>query len=207
MTGTDTSLFATGVYGVVKTVACILFLLFIADSLGRRKSLLWTSSMLMVVLFIIGIYGRVQPPVEGNSITAFGYVAIICIYLWAAFFQFGWGPACWILISEIPTARLRAVNVSMGAATQWLFNFIMARTVLTMQNTMGYKGYGMFFMFGCFDFLMGVFVYLFVPETKGLSLESMDELFGMTEPGEQLDAGAEDGRRVAGVDGEETGKK
>ncbi|KAG6060652.1 hypothetical protein E4U32_003343 [Claviceps aff. humidiphila group G2b] len=200
MTGTDTSLFATGVYGVVKTVACIVFLLFVADSLGRRRSLLWTSPMLMIVLFIIGIYGRVQPPVEHQPVTAFGYVAITCIYLWAAFFQFGWGPACWILVSEIPTARLRAVNVSIGAATQWLFNFIMARTVLTMQNTMGYKGYGMFFMFGSFDVLMGIFVYLFVPETKGLSLERMDELFGMAETAKQLDTEVEAGDgKVTGV--------
>ncbi|KAG6012606.1 hypothetical protein E4U54_007425 [Claviceps lovelessii] len=208
MTGTDSSLFATGVYGIVKTVACMLFLLLIADSLGRRRSLLWTSPMLMVVLFIIGIYGRVQPPVEGNPVTAFGYVAIICIYLWAAFFQFGWGPACWILISEIPTARLRAVNVSIGAATQWLFNFVMARTVLTMQNTMGYKGYGMFFMFGSFDLLMGVFVYLFVPETKGLGLERMDELFGMTELDmKQLHARGplEEGRQMSSVRGAERG--
>lgn len=57
------------------------------------------------------------------------------------FFQFGWGPCCWIVISEIPTARLRAMNVALGALTQWLFNFIIARTVLTMQLTMGYKGY------------------------------------------------------------------
>ncbi|KAG6128066.1 hypothetical protein E4U12_005446 [Claviceps purpurea] len=212
MTGTDTSLFATGVYGVVKTVACIVFLLFVADSLGRRRSLLWTSPMLMIVLFIIGIYGRVQPPVEHQPVTAFGYVAITCIYLWAAFFQFGWGPACWILVSEIPTARLRAVNVSIGAATQWLFNFIMARTVLTMQNTMGYKGYGMFFMFGSFDVLMGIFVYVFVPETKGLSLERMDELFGMAETAKQLDTEVEggDGQVTSvqkGAQEERTGKK
>lgn len=50
-----------------------------------------------------------------------------------------------------------------------------------MQNTMGKAGYGMFFMFGSFCFLMGVFVYFFVPETKGLSLEKMDELFGVTD--------------------------
>ncbi|KAG5978739.1 hypothetical protein E4U55_006008 [Claviceps digitariae] len=207
MTGTDSSLFATGVYGIVKTVSCMVFLLFVADSLGRRKSLLCTSPMLMTVLFIIGIYGRVQPPVEGNPVTPFGYVAITCIYLWASFFQFGWGPVCWILISEIPTARLRALNVSIGAATQWLFNFVMARTVLTMQNTMGYKGYGMFFMFGCFDFLMFVFVYLFVPETKGISLEKMDEVFGMTEPGKESDAGSEVRRQDGSIHEMETWKR
>lgn len=68
-----------------------------------------------------------------------------------------------------------------------------------MQNTMGRAGYvsdehiqavlaitniysqGMFFMFGSFCFLMGIFVFFFVPETKGLSLEKMDELFGVTD--------------------------
>lgn len=44
-----------------------------------------------------------------------------------SFFQFGWGPACWIVVSEIPTARLRATNVALGAGTQWLFNFVAAR--------------------------------------------------------------------------------
>ncbi|KAL6849686.1 hypothetical protein ACO1O0_009229 [Amphichorda felina] len=96
-------------------------------------------------------------------------------------FQFGWGPACWILVAEIPTARLRALNVSLAAATQWLFNFIVARTVLTMQRTMGKAGYGMFFMFGSFDLLMFIFVFFFIPETKGLSLEKMDELFGVVD--------------------------
>lgn len=79
-----------------------------------------------------------------------------------SFYQFGWGPCCWILVSEIPTARLRSMNVALGAATQWLFNFIIARSkcgmlvllnlsmtllttylqaVLTMQQTMGEAGY------------------------------------------------------------------
>ncbi|CAM1508072.1 Fc.00g049200.m01.CDS01 [Cosmosporella sp. VM-42] len=188
MDGTETSLFATGVYGIVKVTGCAIFLIFAADSLGRRRSLLWTSAAMGIVMYIIGIYGRVEPPVKGQPISAFGYVAITCIYLWAAFFQFGWGPCCWILVSEIPTARLRATNVAIGAATQWLFNFVIARTVLTMQETMGKAGYGMFFMFGSFCAIMGTFVWFFVPETKGLSLEAMDDLFGVTELGKQLDA-------------------
>ncbi|KAF4120781.1 to MFS quinate transporter [Geosmithia morbida] len=192
MTGTETGLFATGVYGIVKTAACGIFLVFIADSLGRRMSLLWTSIAQGFVMYLIGIYGRVEPPVEGKGVSAFGYVAIVCIYLWAAFFQFGWGPACWILVSEIPTARLRATNVALAAATQWLFNFIVARTVLTMQATMGKAGYGMFFMFGSFDLLMFIFVFFFVPETKGLSLEKMDEVFGVVDPNSTGKAGVYD---------------
>lgn len=61
---------------------------------------------------------------------------------------------------------------------------------------MGQAGYGMFFMFGTFNFLMGVFVFFFIPETKGLSLEKMDELFGVTDNSKQADIEAEHAERV-----------
>lgn len=69
MTGTTVSLFATGVYGIVKVVGCALFLVFCADSLGRRRSLLWTSCAQAVTMYIIGIYGRVEPPVKGQDVS------------------------------------------------------------------------------------------------------------------------------------------
>lgn len=56
-----------------------------------------------------------------------------------------------------------------------------------MQDTMGQAGYGMFFMFGTFDLLMFVFVWFFVPETKGISLEKMDELFGVVDHTKSLE--------------------
>lgn len=69
MTGNDSQLFATGVYGVVKTAACFIFLVFVADSLGRRWSLLWTAASQGIFLFIVGIYGRVQPPIAGEPVS------------------------------------------------------------------------------------------------------------------------------------------
>lgn len=128
MTGTTASLFATGIYGILKVLGVAVFLVFVADSVGRRRSLIWTGAAQAVMMFIIGIYARVEPPVPGTPISSFGYVAIVCIYLWAGIYQLGWGPCPWVLMSEIPTARLRALNVSLGAATQWLFNFVIARS-------------------------------------------------------------------------------
>lgn len=60
---------------------------------------------------------------------------------------------------------------------------------------------GMFFMFGTFCIIMGIFVFFFVPETKGLSLESMDELFGVVPQGKEADMGerSEDARSVRSV--------
>lgn len=70
-------------------------------------------------MFIIGIYVKVDPPIMGAKIPPFGYVALVCIFLFAGFYQFGWGPCPWIVVSEIPTARLRSMNVAIAAATQW----------------------------------------------------------------------------------------
>lgn len=179
--GTSTSLFSTGIYGIVKVTSCICFLLFMADSLGRRRSLLWTSIAQGCAMFYIGLYVRIAPPKEGQDVPPAGIVALVCIFLFAAFFQFGWGPACWIYASEIPTARLRSMNVALAAATQWLFNLIVARVVPNMLATVGSNGYGTYLIFGSFCFSMFVFVWFLVPETKGISLERMDELFGVTE--------------------------
>jgi len=194
--GRSTGLFATGIYGIVKVISCTIFLLFMADSLGRRLSLLWTSIGQGVCMLFIGLYIRIEPPIKGVPTPPVGYVSLVCIYLFAAFFQFGWGPCCWILASEIPTARLRATNVSLAASTQWLFNFVIVRAVPVMLVTVGKStipairseqtlthvgahGYGTYIIFSSFAFSMFVFVWFFIPETKGLSLEAMDALFGV----------------------------
>jgi len=190
--GTSASLFATGVYGIVKMATCAAFLLFVADSLGRRKSLLWTSIAQGIAMFYIGFYVRFDPPVKGAAVPASGYVALVMVYLFASFFQFGWGPVCWIIVSEIPSARLRAMNVAMAAATQWLFNFVVSRATPNMIATVGNAGYGTYFIFGSFCFSMFFVTWFFVPETKGLSLEGMDEVFGVVEGKNHDEEGAHD---------------
>ncbi|KAI0184527.1 general substrate transporter [Xylaria flabelliformis] len=194
--GTSNSLLGTGVYGIVKVVSCAIFLLFMADSLGRRRSLLVSGIGQSFCMFYIGIYVRVAPPKEGQPVPVAGYFALAFIFVFAAFFQFGWGPACWILVSEIPTARLRPLNVALAAATQWLFNFVVARTLPVMLATLGPGGYGTYFIYGSFGVIMVTFVFFFIPETKGVSLEHMGELFG-EEPVGTKNAGEEDNKPAA----------
>jgi hypothetical protein len=80
------------VYGIVKMVMCGLFLIFAADSLGRRKSLLWTSIAMGLSMLYVGLFVRIAPPQAGVPVSPAGYVALVCIYLFASFFQWGWGP-------------------------------------------------------------------------------------------------------------------
>lgn len=109
-------LFATGIYGIVKLVACFIFIMFVTDSLGRRKSLLWTGIVQVgclhtwkrkrdphifqgLALFYVGFFIRFDPPEEGSDPTAAGYVALVAIYIFAAVYQFGWGPVVWTYCS------------------------------------------------------------------------------------------------------------
>jgi hypothetical protein len=168
VTGTTTSLFATGVYGIVKMTSCAIFITFLADTLGRRLSLVWTGIFMWFCMFYLGFYVRFDPPKTGEAISSAGTAALVMVYLYAAAFQFGWGPVCWIYCSEISSQRLRGLTVSYAAATQWVFNLAVARATPVMLNTVGANGYGTYFIYGCFCFTVGVGAFFLVPETKGV---------------------------------------
>ncbi|KAJ3522552.1 hypothetical protein NM208_g12806 [Fusarium decemcellulare] len=178
LSSSSAGLFATGIYGIVKMVSCAVFILFVTDSLGRRKSLLWTGIVQGLALFYVGFFVRFDPPHPDSPPGAAGYVAIVAIYIFAAVYQFGWGPVVWTYCSEIPAARMRALQMGMATASQWLFNFVVAKGTPSMFATLGAHGFGTYFLYGSFCFTMVVFAWFFVPETKGLALEDMDELFG-----------------------------
>ena len=93
-----------------------------------------------LMMYYLGFYVRFDPPIEGTPISGAGIVALVAVYLFAAAFQLGWGPVCWIYVAEIPTSRLRGLNVSLAAATQWLFNFAVARATPQMLQTVGEGG-------------------------------------------------------------------
>ncbi|EMC90847.1 hypothetical protein BAUCODRAFT_127531 [Baudoinia panamericana UAMH 10762] len=189
VTGNAQSLFATGVYGIVKMVSCGLFLIFLADTLGRKWSFIWTGLVMMTMMFYLGFYLRFDLPVAGKPVGGAGTFALVAVYLFAAAFQFGWGPVCWIYVSEIPTSRLRGLNVSLAAATQWLFNLLVARVVPIMLVTVGKGGYGTYMFFACMCATMVAGAWFLVPETKGISLERMDELFHTANFGDIEDVG------------------
>ncbi|CRG91557.1 putative quinate permease [Talaromyces islandicus] len=173
---TNSSLFATGVYGSVKVVMTLIFLLVGIDFIGRKKALVGGAMWMAAMMFIIGAVLATHPPDTGSTtVSSASMGMVVMIYLYVIGYSASWGPTPWVYVSEIFPTRLRAYGVGLAAATQWLFNFVITEITPRAVNHIGWRT---FLMFGIFCLTMGVFALLFVKETKGRSLEDMELLFG-----------------------------
>ncbi|KAJ5392052.1 hypothetical protein N7509_007542 [Penicillium cosmopolitanum] len=176
ISATNTSLFATGIYGTVKVIATAIFLLVGIDRWGRKYSMMGGAAWMAVMMFIIGAVLATHPPVTGaTSVSSPSIAMVAMIYLYVIGYSFSWGPTPWVYLGEIFPTRLRSYGVGLGAATQWLFNFVITEITPRAINSIGWKT---FIMFGCFCTGMGIFVTFFLKETKGKTLEEMDLVFG-----------------------------
>lgn len=148
MSKSNASLFATGVYGTVKVVATGLFLLIGIDRFGRKKSLLAGAAWMASMMFIIGAVLATHPPdTKATSVSKASTAMVAMIYLYVIGYSASWGPVPWVYLGEIFPTRLRAYGVGMGAATQWLFNFVITKITPEAVNHIGWRT---FLMFGIF---------------------------------------------------------
>jgi hypothetical protein len=127
-------------------------------------------------MWFIGAYIKIaNPAAHAVGLSAGGYAAVTFIYIFAVGFCFSYAGVPWIYCAEIFPLRIRGLGMALCTATHWLFNFVIARSVPYMISNIGF---GTYFVFASFTTLSIVFVYFCVPETKGLSLEEIDVVFG-----------------------------
>jgi hypothetical protein len=176
VSASNASLFATGIYGTVKVITTGIFLIVGIDFIGRKYSLMAGAVWMSVMMFIIGAVLATNPPdPDSGSVSSASIAMVAMIYLYVIGYSASWGPVPWVYLSEIFPTRLRSYGVGMGAATQWLFNFVITKITPAAINSIGWRT---FLMFGIFCLSMGVFATFFIKETKGKSLEEIDILFG-----------------------------
>ncbi|KAL4864789.1 hypothetical protein BDV12DRAFT_175634 [Aspergillus spectabilis] len=173
LSGNTTSLLATGVVGIVMFLATIPAVLWV-DNFGRKTILIVGGIGMATSHFIVaGITGSFSDnwPAHRGA----GWAAVVFVWVYAVCFGFSWGPVAWIIISEVFPLGLRAKGVSIGGSSNWLNNFAVAMSTSPFIST---SQYGAFIFFGVITVIGVIWVYFFVPETKGRTLEEMDELFG-----------------------------
>ncbi|KAK7207623.1 general substrate transporter [Myxozyma melibiosi] len=173
--GTSVGLLATGVYGFFKCITTIFFTFFVIERIGRRNSLIYGGIGTMVAMFYLAFFGAVSGSFDGHAErNASAYVAIFMVYFFAVTFTLSWSGIPWIFAAEVFPASVRSVCVSMTTSSQWVGQFmIVYSTPYLMENIK----WGTFLVFGISLFFGVVFVFLWVPETKGMTLEEMDIMF------------------------------
>ncbi|KFZ03564.1 hypothetical protein V502_10838 [Pseudogymnoascus sp. VKM F-4520 (FW-2644)] len=175
LTSGTISLLATGVVGIINVVVTIPAIMVI-DKVGRKPLLLAGSIGMFISMIIVAIIvAKFQH--DWPSHPSAGWTAVAFIWIYIANFAYSWGPASWVLISEIFPLSIRAKGTAIGASSNWMNNFIVAFIVPPMIRGIGW---GMYLFFAVWLFIGTFFVYFFVPETKNKTLEEMDIVFGST---------------------------
>lgn len=182
-----TSMITTGV-NVVFTIVAILLI----DKIGRKPLLLIGSAGMAVALATIAIvFGTAQKctaatfgtTIDGCDVVkdigqpllspSAGFIAVIALNVFVAFFAATWGPVVWVMISEMFPNRIRAAGLAIAAMAQWIGNFVVSVTFPGLAAASLTLAYG---LFTAFALLSIWFVAKKIKETKGIELENMASL-------------------------------
>ncbi|KAF8854257.1 sugar transporter [Acephala macrosclerotiorum] len=185
LTGNSVDLLATGVVGIINffsTIPAIMFL----DRWGRRKVLIVGAINMSIGHLIVGtLFAVYQHSWETHR--SAGWAA--AVFVWFFIANFAFRCVNWIMPSEMFPPGVRSKAVGVAISTNWLTNFIVALITPRMLKSITF---GTFYFFLVFCLILIVWVYFCVPETKGLRIEEMDQVFG----GNQ---GVEDMARIADI--------
>lgn len=175
--GSDSvSLLASGVIGIAMFVATVPAI-FLMDKIGRRPLLIVGGLGMAICLAIVGgITGGFKNHLDEHAAGAWTSAAFVWIYI--ACFGFSWGPVSWTVISEIFPLSVRAPGTALSASTNWMINFCVSWFLPPMLSAIDWGTY-VFFLALC---LLGVgYAVFLLPETRNVSLEAMDLLFGASD--------------------------
>ncbi|MGY4712100.1 sugar porter family MFS transporter [Mycolicibacterium sp. CBM1] len=167
----DQSAIYTVITSVVN-VATTLIAIALIDKIGRKPLLLIGSSGMAVTLITMAfIFANAAVGPDGNPSLpgASGVIALIAANLFVVSFGMSWGPVVWVLLGEMFPNRIRAAALGLAAAGQWAANWLITVTFPGLREHLG-LAYG---FYGLCAVLSGLFVWKWVMETKGVSLEDM----------------------------------
>ncbi|WP_298486214.1 D-xylose transporter XylE [uncultured Maribacter sp.] len=168
---TDGALLLTIIVGIVNFLFTILAVKTV-DKYGRKPLMLIGALGMAIAMLALGFVFLTG---------ATGYLALGCMMLYVASFALSWGPVTWVLLSEIFPNKIRGKAMAVAVAAQWISNYLVSLTFpmmddnsyLTEQFNHGFA----YWVYGVMSLLAMWFVWKFVPETKGKTLEEMENLW------------------------------
>ena len=161
--GSDAKL-VTGFFGLVKVVGVLTFQTFVLDRVGRRVPFMAGAFAMGSFMLIIACILATHPASSNNTAsgpTSAGIACIIMTYCEAFSYNMSWGPLPWLYVGEIFSSRTRELGVTVGAASQWLFNFMMSQVTPHAITNIKWR---MFLMFAIFNYAIVGYSWLVLKE-------------------------------------------
>jgi len=160
---TSMALVANVIVGAVNLLLTIVAMIFL-DRWGRRAILMISSGGMGVALtfLVIGLIYGVSP-----------LLMLASILLYVAFFALGMGPGPWLIISEIFPTKVRSRAASLATSTLWSGTLLVTFTFLSLVKILNL--WGTLAIYGALSGLCCIFVWKMVPETKGRTLEQIQQ--------------------------------
>ena len=168
------AILATAGIGVVNVLMTIVAM-WLIDRMGRRPLLLTGIAGMVVTLGILGLAFHLA-----GRTGALAWLAVVSMMVYVASFAISLGPIFWLLISEIYPLKIRSSAEGLAAAFNWGSNLLVSLTFLTLLQMMGPTR--TFWLYGAFAVAAWIFSYYQVPETKGRTLEQIEEFWRVGEP-------------------------
>jgi len=155
-----------GVVNIIFTFIAI----FTVDKWGRKPLLITGSVGMFLSLSVLGLSIYLQQ---------LGIISFLAILTFIGSFALSMGPVVWVMLSEIFPNSIRNVGMAIAVGAMWLFNAIVANTFPVINksefNNVVFNGALPYFVFAFFCVVTILFVWKFIPETKGKSLEEIEK--------------------------------
>ena len=167
---TNASMLQTIIVGAINMIFTVIAIMTV-DNFGRKKLLLIGSVVMGISMIGLGF------SLFSGTV---GFTSLILMLVYIAAFAVSWGPVTWVLLSEIFPNSIKGV-MAVAVAVQWLANLVISWTFPIMNNNpflVDNFNHGFsYWVYGAFAVISALFVWKFVPETKGRSLEDMEQLW------------------------------
>jgi hypothetical protein len=168
----DASLYSAVITGAVNVLSTIVSI-YSVDKLGRRMLLLEAGVQMFLSQVVIAIILGFKVTDHSDDLSkSYAIFVVIMVCTFVSAFAWSWGPLGWLIPSEIFPLETRSAGQSVTVCVNLLFTFVIAQAFLSM---LCHFKFGIFIFFSSWVFIMSIFVFFLVPETKNIPIEEMTE--------------------------------
>jgi len=166
--GNEAAIWASVSVGVINVLFTVLSI-YLVDKLGRRKLYFIGLSGIVISLICMGLV-FIQKDIQ---LANYKWFLVISMLSYVGFFTLSIGPLGWLLISEVFPIKVRGLGSSIGSLANWGFNALVVWSFFKLTKIIGdAEVFWLFALIGLIGMLWG---YRYIPETKGVSLEEIEE--------------------------------